>query len=127
MHPLRQDRQLEALKNFDVDISTNTLGSQQAQGKLEGGDGLYKDFKEAYAVVGFNSNALTESVCEGIPTFSMCASSMAWQCSNKDLKDIENPIIYDRTQWLYDLGYCQWREDEIAQGLPWLHLLKGQQ
>ena len=127
MHPLRQDRQLEALKNFDIDISTNTLGSQQAQGKLEGGDGLYKDFKEAYAVVGFNSNALTESVCEGIPTFSMCASSMAWQCSNKDLKDIETPTLFDREQWLNNLGYCQWREDEIARGDPWFHLLKGQQ
>lgn len=125
MHPLRQDRQLEALKNFEVDISTNTLGSQQAQGKLEGGDGLYKDFKDAYAVVGFNSNALTESVCEGIPTFSMCASSMAWQCSNKDLKDIENPTLFNRDQWLYDLGYCQWREDEIAQGAPWYHLIKS--
>jgi hypothetical protein len=57
----------------------------------------------------------------------MCASSMAWDCSNKDLKDLENPIMFERKQWLYNLGYCQWREDEIAQGLPWLHLLKGQQ
>ena len=123
MHPLRQDRQLEALKDFDIDLSTNTLGSRSGQGALEGGDGLYQDFKDAYAVVGFNSNALTESICEGIPTFSMCASSMAWQCSNKDLKNIENPILFAREQWLYNLGYCQWREDEISQGLPWDHLI----
>ena len=121
MHPLRQDRQLEVLKNFNIDISKNTQGA----GLLEGGDGLYEDFRNAYAVVGFNSNALTESICEGIPTFSMCASSMAWDCSNKDLKDIENPKTYERQQWLNNLGYCQWREDEIAQGLPWFHLLKG--
>ena len=121
MHPLRQDTQLDVLKDFDIDISTNTHGA----GELEGGQGLYEDFKDAYAVVGFNSNALTESVCEGIPTFSMCASSMAWQCSNKDLKDIENPIMFDREQWLYNLGYCQWREDEIAQGAPWHHLING--
>jgi hypothetical protein len=124
MHPLRQDRQLEALKNFDVDISINTLGSRQGHGVTEGGDGLYKDFKDAYAVVGFNSNALTESICEGIPTFSMCSSSMAWDCSNKDLSQIESPELFDRQQWLYNLGYCQWREDEIAQGTPWFHLLK---
>ena len=91
---------------------------------LEGGDGLYADFGNAWAVVGFNSNALTESICEGIPTFSMCASSMAWDCSNKDLKDLENPIMFDRNQWLYNLGYCQWREDEIARGDPWFHLSK---
>ena len=125
MHPLRQDRQLQVLKNFNIDISENTLGSGQAAGLLEGGDGLYKDFRDAYAVVGFNSNALTESICEGIPTFSMCSSSMAWDCSNKDLKRIENPTLFDRQQWLNNLGYCQWREDEIAQGLPWFHLIKS--
>jgi hypothetical protein len=121
MHPLRQDRQLEVLKNFDVEISTNTQGA----GLLEGGDGLYEDFRKAYAVVGFNSNALTEGICEGIPTFSMCSSSMAWDCSNKDLSQIESPELFDRTQWLYNLGYCQWREDEIARGDPWFHLIKN--
>jgi hypothetical protein len=121
MHPLRQEQQLEVLQKFDLDISSNTQGA----GLLEGGDGLYKDFSKAYAVVGFNSNALTESICEGIPTFSMCASSMAWDCSNKDIKDIENPKLFDRTQWLNNLGYCQWREDEIKKGDPWFHLLKG--
>lgn len=121
MHPLRQDRQLEALKDFDVEISKNTHGA----GLLEGGDGLYEDFKNAYAVVGFNSNALTESVCEGIPTFSMCASSMAWECSNKNLKNLESPMYFDRTQWLNNLGYCQWTGNEIVKGLPWYHLING--
>lgn len=121
MHPLRQEQQLEVLKNFDIEISTNTHGA----GVLEGGDGLYKDFSNAYAVVGFNSNALTESVGEGIPTFSMCASSMAWDCSNKNLENLENPILFERNQWLYNLGYCQWREDEIARGDPWIHLTKS--
>jgi len=121
MHPLRQDRQLEVLKDFDVDISKNTQGA----GLLEGGSGLQRDFDNAYCVVGFNSNALTESVMEGIPTFSMCASSMAWQCSNTDLSQIENPEFFDRQQWLNNLGYCQWREDEVARGDPWFHLIKN--
>ena len=121
MHPLRQDRQLEVLKDFDVDISKNTQGA----GLLEGGSGLQRDFDNAYCVVRFNSNALTESVMEGIPTFSMCASSMAWQCSNTDLSQIENPEFFDRQQWLNNLGYCQWREDEVARGDPWFHLIKN--
>lgn len=120
MHPLRQDKQLDILKHFNVQISKNTQGA----GLLEGGDGLYKDFANAWCVVGFNSNALTESVCEGIPTFSMCPSSMAWECSNKDLSKIDNPSFYDRQQWLNNLGYCQWREDEIQQGLPYNHLME---
>lgn len=121
MHPLRQEQQLEVLKNFDVEISDNTQGAEL----LEGGNGLYADLADAHAVVGFNSNALTESVCEGIPTFSMCASSMAWDCSNKDLKDLDNPIMFERNRWLYNLGYCQWREDEISNGDPWFHLIKA--
>lgn len=127
MHPLRQDKQKNLITAFqdysnkkNISISTNTHGA----GFLEGGDGLYEDFSKAWCVVGFNSNALTESVCEGIPTFSMCSSSMAWECSNTNLADIENPKIFDRDQWLANLGYCQWREDECEAGLPAEHLLK---
>jgi len=123
MHPLRKNRQqavIEKLNLKDVTISENTQGA----GLLEGGSGLQQDFNGAWCVVGFNSNALTESVCEGIPTFSLCPSSMSWECSNTNLKDIDNPKFFDRQQWLNDLGYCQWREDEIAQGAPYDHLMK---
>ena len=127
MHPLRQDKQRNLITAFqeysdkkNITISKNTQGA----GFLEGGSGLQKDFDGAWCVVGFNSNALTESVCEGIPTFSMCPSSMAWDCSNKDLSMIETPELFDRRQWLNNLGYCQWREDECVAGLPWEHLKK---
>jgi len=121
LHPLRQEQQLEIIHNLNivnVEISPNTHGAKP----LEGGAGLYEDFNNASAVVGFNSNALTESICEGIPTFSLCPSSMAWECSNKDLSLLENPEYFERNQWLYNLGYCQWREDEILRGDPWFHL-----
>jgi hypothetical protein len=126
MHPLRQDKQRNLINAFqeysdkkNITISTNTHGA----GFLEGGSGLYEDFRNAWCVVGFNSNALTESICEGIPTFSMCSSSMAWDCSNTDLSQIETPKIFDRQQWLNNLSYCQWREDECVAGLPAKHLL----
>ena len=42
---------------------------------------------------------------------------------NTNLSQIENPILnFPRSQWLYNLSYCQWREDEIARGDPWFHL-----
>jgi hypothetical protein len=106
LHPLRQDRQIQAIKNASIDFSTieisdNTSGSNG----LEGGSGLAKDLESASAVVGFNSNALTESVCEGIPTFSLCSSSMAYPMGGSDLSKLENPELnIDRTQWLYDLS-----------------------
>lgn len=121
LHPARVDRQLEIiercqLKNFE--LSQNNKGA----GLLNGGDGLYEDFERAWAVVGFNTNALTESACEGIPTFSLCNSSMAWPVSNKSLSKLEKPDVFNRDQWLYNLAYCQWRTDEIEKGLPWHHL-----
>jgi len=122
-HPSRRLWQLEIIKKCnlkDVIISEN----KSREGMLSGGDQLYADFKNAWAVVGFNSNALTESVCEGIPTFSMCPSSMAWECSNKTLKLIEQPKMFDRQQWLNNLGYCQWTEKECFDGVPWQHLKK---
>jgi len=122
LHPLRQDRQLEIIKKADisnVEISSNKQGSFN----LSGGTGLYEDLSRARVVVGFNSNALTESICEGIPTFSLCPSSMAWDCSNTDLSTIEQPIVeIARLQWLSNLGYCQWKKEEILRGDPWLHL-----
>ena len=120
MHPLRIDRQKEILNDFDVEISNNLAGA----GLLSGGAGLQKDLDNAWCVVGFNSNALTESIMEGIPTFSMCPSSMAWECSNKYLANIEQPKLFERQQWLNNLAYCQWREDECLAGLPWEHLRK---
>ena len=124
-HPSRKEDQLKIIESLEL---KNIIISDtpSVAGSLSGGDGLYKDFEGAWAVVGFNSNALTESVCEGIPTFSMCSSSMAWEMSNKTLDYLENPVTFERQQWLNDLGYCQWREDECLNGDPIRHLLKIQ-
>lgn len=126
MHPLRKPEQmsiLNSIKSVKFEISENNHGSKE-YGGTEGGLGLYEDFKNAWAVVGVNSNVLTESVCEGIPTFSLCPGSMAWDCSNKSLKNIESPEYFERNQWLYNLSYCQWREDEIVRGDPYFHLME---
>lgn len=127
LHPLRQDRQIELLKNIEsrlgsVKYSGITTGNTPGS-VLEGGDSLARDLANAWAVVGFNSNALTESVCEGVPTFSLCSSSMAWPVSNHNLSNLDNPRRdIERDQWLWDLAYCQWKESEVASGQMWNHL-----
>lgn len=122
-HPSRKQDQLKIIEKLNL-TGIEISQTPSVSGSLSGGEGLYKDFSQAWAVVGFNSNALTESICEGIPTFSMCASSMAWECSNKDLKHLENPLMFERQQWLNNLGYCQWREDECLSGSPIIHLME---
>jgi hypothetical protein len=129
IHPLRQDATLNMLFSIDevfknIEISTDITGATTKNGS-NGGDGITNDLKGAYCAIGLNSNVLTETVMAGIPTFSLCSGSMAWPVSNHFIKDINSPIMeFDRTQWLYNLSYCQWRQDEIEQGLPWEHLKK---
>jgi len=122
-HPSRKQIQIKIIESLNLK-GIRISDTPSREGALSGGDGLYKDFSGAWAVVGFNSNALTESACEGIPTFSMCPSSMAWDVSNKSLENLENPMLFERQQWLNNLGYCQWREDECLNGDPIKHLLK---
>ena len=127
MHPLKQPQQLEAIE-LCIDHFSNIEISKSDAGILEhggnGGQGLVNDLAGARVCVGFNSNALTDAVIEGVPTYSLDPSSMAYPVSNKYIRDIESPQTFDRTQWLYNLGYTQWREDEIAHGMPWQHLSK---
>lgn len=128
LHPMRQDQQMEWLDRI-MTYYSNVAISRHSQAIndtwVSGGDGLYRDFDQAWAVVGGNSNGLTESACYGVPTWCLDASAMAWPVSQRDINRIESPnLTIDRQQWLNNLGYCQWRRDEILRGDPWFHLLQ---
>ena len=77
-------------------------------------------FQEAitnlHAVVTHNSTAGVDSCVRGIPTFNTSDLAISWPVANKNLTKIESPEYPDRTQWLYDLGYKLWSEEEIRNG-----------
>ena len=83
--------------------------------------GSYDDFDfhvdDAYAVINWSSNPATHAIINGIPAF-VGPASLAYDVANIDLKDIENPIKPDRTQWLNDLAHTEWTVEEIKQGNP---------
>lgn len=88
----------------------------------EGGDGLQKDFDTACAVVGYNTNTLVESTCEGIPTFPLSDESVVWDIANR-IEDLAYPKLnIDRTQWLHDAAYMIWNMNELNDGTAWQHL-----
>jgi len=102
------------LKN--IEISKNNI----AINRSTAGHHLLKDFEDAWAVVGYTSSTLTDSVCEGIPTFALSEYAMAYDVCNNDLSKIEIPNRnIDRQQWLNDMAYAQWSYDEIRKGEPW--------
>lgn len=75
------------------------------------------DFRNAWAVVNWSSNPATQAVIGGVPVF-VGPSSLAWDVGNESLKEMNNPAMPDRQQWLNDLAYTEWTTDEISQGLP---------
>lgn len=119
------------LKKFNLDLFKgikNLEVSQNYQGfnKTNGGQALYEDFKNAWAVVSYSSNGLTESVCEGIPTITLHKSGFSWPVSYHNLDILKKDKIecdFNRTQWLYDCAYTQWTLEEINKGIVHRRLL----
>ena len=79
------------------------------------------NFQEAlnncHAVISHNSTATIDSCIRGVPTFVTSDLAICWPVANTDILKIESPIYPDRTQWVYDLGYKQWTEKEIKNGI----------
>ena len=84
-----------------------------------------EDLENAWAMVTHNSTAGVDAAVYGVPVYNTDDKALSWDVANYSFDNINNPDMPDRTQWLNNLGYCQWREDEIARGDPWYHLLKG--
>jgi hypothetical protein len=79
------------------------------------------DFDQAWCVVSYNSNSTVDATLHGVPSFVLDRGSMTWCISRHDL-EIETPIKPDRHQWLCDLSYAQWSNEEIAKGIPFKQL-----
>lgn len=106
-------KNIEVSKNFfDQDPKLN-----------HGGGGLYKDLKNAYCVVTFNSNSAVEALCEGIPIFALDSGSIAYEIAHQDLSQIEN-LNYniDISSWCNKVAYTMWNSEEIKSGETWAHL-----
>ena len=76
---------------------------------------------DAYAVVGYSSNELVESVMYGIPTISL-GHSATNSLFNYTLSDIDTIPDIDqdrRYQWLYHLAYRQFTHSELSDGTAW--------
>jgi len=81
--------------------------------------------KKAKVCVTVNSNSGVDAMLMGVPVFNFDAGSMVWDLAMKgDLKQINDPIKPDRTQWAYNLAYTQWLPSEIESGEAWSHLRK---
>jgi len=102
-----------------TNITPDMEGSIRSEASFE------EDLLNAKAIITYNSTSSSMAIFEGIPLFAMDRGSMAWDVANKDLKDLNNPKMFDRGQWSHNLGYCQWTLDEFKDGTAWDHLKRG--
>lgn len=99
---------LKNFKNVSIEKPKKIPGSY---------DNYNLNVRTYYSVINYSSNPGVEAALAGIPVFTS-TSSLAYDVSNKSLSNITKPIIPDRTQWLNDLAYTEWTQDEIKTGHP---------
>lgn len=72
---------------------------------------------DVFALVTFNSNAATEAVFYGIPSFVLSPSHAASPVCLRDLSMIETPLYADnRYEWACHLAYGQFHISEMKDG-----------
>ena len=84
-------------------------------------DDFDMQFDNIWATVSWSSNPAIHSIIDGVPAFTG-PSSLAFDVAEQNLRNIENPLYGDRTQWLNDYAHTEYTIEEISQGIPLKHL-----
>jgi len=85
---------------------------------------LHQSMKTARCAVFYNSSSSVLSVLKGIPTFVSEESAVTWKVANTNLKNILQPSMPDRSQWLHDLGQAHWTINQSQDGNIYRHFEK---
>jgi hypothetical protein len=78
---------------------------------------LEQDLDNAWAAIFYNSSSSVAAVLAGIPVFVHDNDCVTWKVANKNLAQIEMPLLFEREQWLYDLSACHWSDEQSRLGL----------
>lgn len=88
---------------------------------------IEKYLTNCWAVVTHGSNAVFESVLNGVPCVVL-GDAVAKHISTTDITEIENPRLAseeERAKFFHSLAYCQWTMAEFQSGEAWKHI-KGE-
>lgn len=83
---------------------------------------IQEDFKNAWAVITYNSSPGVAAAIEGIPVFVTDPTpqkSQAFEIANTKLLDIENPAMPDRQRWIEGICMSHFSFTELRQGIAW--------
>lgn len=111
VHPtdLRQiDKYVSLCNEFNVEVSSN--------------EHILQDLDKAWCSITFNSSPGAVSIIEGVPTFIMdpdWKKSPAADVGNINIKDIEDPLMPERQQWIERISMSHFSVRDIREGLLW--------
>lgn len=83
---------------------------------------LIPTLEQCWATVAYSSGMGVDSYLNGVPCFTMDKANFAYCLGNTNLKHIESPKLPKRDQWIRNLCYAQWNEEEMQEGLAWKHM-----
>lgn len=102
-----------------------SLNNKQGLYSVSASKLITDDFKNAHAVITFNSSPGVAAAIEGIPVFVTDPNprvSQAYKVSNYSLSMIENPQTPERQQWVEQLSMSHWNQYEARTGAAWQHI-----
>lgn len=85
---------------------------------LDPHDDIIPVLEDAARMITWNSTVAVDSVTMGIPTCSFHDMGFAYPVTDHVI-DINNPTLFDRSQWLADINYAMWKPEELATGELW--------
>ena len=85
-------------------------------------ESVYESCKNALATVTVTSTTSIDSLFAGTPVVTLDDRCIARPVSMHSINDLKNITYPDLEQWTYDLAYCQWSLEEMADGQAWHHL-----
>ena len=83
---------------------------------------LIPTLEQAWATVAYSSGMGVDSYLNGVPCFTMDKANFGYSLGNTSLKNIESPNLPKREQWIQNLCYAQWNEEEMEEGIVWNHM-----
>lgn len=103
----------------------NYLKNQPGRYTISKNLNILDDFRNAWAVVNYNSTPAVAASIEGIPAFvtdPTPQTSQAYDVANIDLSKIENPELKNRQAWIEKISMCHWNFNELKSGECWSHM-----
>lgn len=88
-------------------------------------ENILDDFRNAWAVINYNSTPAVAASIEGIPAFvtdPVPQTSQAYTVANFDLSKLESPELKERQIWIERLAMCHWHFGELSNGAAWQHI-----